>query len=382
MSSSACLSPEHAQLQEAVREFARRDVAPRAAEIDRSAEFPHELVRKMQELGIFGICVPEEYGGTAADHTALLLAVEELAVASGAVANIAMVQSCYTELLARSAAPEIAKEWVPAAVRGEKLLAVCMTEPHTGSDAAAITTTARRDGDNYVIAGQKQFITMGTVADGAVVFARTAEGRRDAISCFFVDLSTPGVNRLGHDDLLGMRGQATGGIAFDDVVVPAGNLLGEEGKGFAIAMRSFEVGRLVIGALAVGLARAATEAAAAYAKERVAFGRSISTFQGVSFPIADMHARTTAARLVLQAGAARLDAGQPFTMEASIGKLLASDAAMAAATDSLQVHGGMGYSMELPVQRIFRDAKLTQIYEGTNQIQRHIIANLVMSQAT
>lgn len=372
-------TPEQQMLQEAAREFARQEVGPRARAIDEADEFPHDLVRRMHELGLVGMCLPEEYGGAGADHTAYLLAVEEIAAESAVLANINMVQKCYSEFLHRHAPPAMARCWVPAIAAGEKYIAVALTEPNCGSDAGAIRTVARRSGDEYVITGQKQFITMAGVCDATIVFAKTdPQAGHRGISTFLVEADRPGFVRLPKDKLLGMHGEETGGILLEDVHVPAANRLGAEGQGFRLAMASFETGRVVIGTLALGIARAAMAAAGAYAQERAAFGRPIADFQGVSFPLADMAARLTAARLVLHLAAARKDRGEPFGTEAAMGKLLASDLAMAAATDAVQIMGGMGYSMDMPAQRYLRDAKLTQIYEGTNQIQRVIIARALL----
>lgn len=373
------LTDEQRAAQQLARTFARREVSPLAQAIDERDEFPRDLVSRMHELGLVGMCLPEQYGGAGADHVSYLLAVEEIAVASAVLANINMVQACYAELLARHAADAVKTRWVPEIAAGRKLIAVAMTEPHCGSDAAAIRTVARRDGGHYVVSGQKQFVTMGGVCDAAVVFARTdpAAGRR-GISALLIEADRPGFTRQPKERLLGMRGEETAGLSLEEVRVPAENLIGAEGEGFGLAMASFDTGRIVIGTLALGIARAAMEAAAEYARRREAFGRLIGEFEGVSFPLADMWSRLVGARLVLHLAAARKDRGEPFTVEAAMGKLLASDLAMDAATDAVQIFGGMGYTMDLPVQRYLRDAKLTQIYEGTNQIQRLVIARALL----
>lgn len=373
------LTDDQRSVQQLARAFAQREVLPRARAIDERDEFPRDLVSRMHELGLVGMCLPERYGGIGADHVSYLLAVEEIAAASAVLANINMVQACYAELLLHHATEEARARWVPEIAAGRRLIAVAMTEPHCGSDAAAIRTAARRDGDWYVVSGQKQFVTMGGVCDAAVVFARTdaAAGHR-GVSALLVEADRPGFARLPKERLLGMRGEETAGLSLEGVRVPKENLIGADGEGFRVAMRSFDTGRIVIGTLALGIARAATEAAAAYARQREAFGRPIGEYEGVSFPLADMWSRLTAARLVLHLAALKKDRGEPFTVEAATGKLLASDLAMDAATDAVQIFGGMGYTMDLPAQRYLRDAKLTQIYEGTNQIQRLVIARALL----
>ncbi len=373
------LTDEQRATRDLARTFAQREVAPVAQAIDERDEFPRELVRRMHELGLVGMCLPEQYGGIGAYHVSYLLAVEEIAVASAVLANINMVQKCYSELLARHATDAVRARWVPEIAAGRKIVAVALTEPHCGSDAAAIRTAARRDGGHYVVSGQKQFVTMGGVCDAAVVFARTdpAGGHR-GVSAFLVEADRCGFTRQPKERLLGMRGEETAGLALDEVRVPAENLIGAEGEGFRLAMGSFDTGRIVIGTLALGIARAAMEAAADHARRREAFGRPIGEFEGVSFPLADMWSRLVGARLVLHLAAAKKDRGEPFTVEAAMGKLLASDLAMDAATDAVQIFGGMGYTMDLPVQRYLRDAKLTQIYEGTNQIQRLVISRALL----
>lgn len=375
------LTEEQRTVAQLAREFARTQVAGRRQEIDEQDEFPTDLVRQMHELGLVGMCLPEAYGGVGADHVTYSLVIEELAVAAPVLANINMVQKCYSEFIYRAGSEALKKRWVREIAAGRKHVAIAMTEPHTGSDAAAIKTVAVRTGDHYVINGQKQFITMAGVADVAVVFAKTnPDAGHKGISAFLVEADRPGYAITGKEKLLGMRGEETGSLAFVDVRVPAANMLGEEGEGFKLCMYSFDTGRLVIGSLALGIARAALEASVRYAREREAFGRRIAEFQGVAFPIADMYARLEAARLVLHKAAVKKDLGLNFALEASMGKLLASDLAMQAATDAVQIHGGMGYSMELPVQQMMRDAKLTQIYEGTNQIQRMIISRQLLKQ--
>lgn len=374
------LTDDERASRELAERFATEVVRPRAAAIDRTDEFPRDLLEQASQLGIVGMALPSRSGGAGLSNVAFLLALEEVATASATLANILMVQGCYAALLAAIAPPAIAETWVPGVISGERILSIAVTEPDAGSDARAITTTGTRDGDGWRIRGAKQWITMAGVCDASIVLARTSDpDERPAFDLFLVEADRPGYLRGDMADLMGMRGEATGSVVLDGVPVPDDHRMGEPGRGFATLMGSFDHGRLAIAALALGIGRRACEEAVRYAGDRHAFGQPIGAFQGVSFPIADMHAALTAARLVLIDAGRRMDRGERFSTEASMAKLLASDAAVAATNDAVLIHGGMGYSTDVPVERLLREAKLTQIYEGTNHIQRMLIARSLLA---
>lgn len=365
---------------ETARRFASERILPQAADIDASDEVPWDLITEMSKLGLVGVCVPEEFGGIGASTILFAQVLEEIAAACPVLANINMVQSCYAEFLVKSAPASISRAWVPEIIRGDKVLSVAMTEAGAGSDIANIRTTARQVADGYRITGEKQFITLGAVCDAAIVFAVSDEAsdRKDRMGAYFVEADRPGFERGHKDHLMGMRGEATSSLIFNQVHVPRSNRIGLPGDGFSLAEYSFNLGRIAIAALAIGIARSSVERAVKYATEREAFGRPIGKFQGVSFPIADNFASLEAARAVVHRAAAKRDRGEHFFTDASIGKLLASDVAMKAANDAVQVLGGAGYTKEHSAERFFRDAKVTQIYEGTNEIQRMIIGGYLL----
>ena len=359
--------------------FAKDEVRPAAADIDRTDTVPRDLLAAAAELGIVGMALPEEAGGAGMSHIAFLLALEEIATASATLANILMVQGCYAELVFHTASEEVRQEWLPAVLSGQKILSIAVTEPEAGSDLKAIKTVAEPSADGWRIRGDKQWITLAGVSDASIVLCRSgSDGGRPMFDLFFVEADRPGYQRADVASLMGMRGEATGALVFDGVEVGPTNLLGERGKGFRTLMSSFDYGRLAIAALAVGIGRRACEESISYANAREAFGRPIGDNQGVSFPIADMHSSITAARLVLHDAARRMDRGERYSQQASMAKLLASDAAVNATSDAVLIHGGMGYSTEVPVERLMREAKLTQIYEGTNHIQRMLIARSLL----
>jgi len=370
------LTEEQRLLRDTAREVAQNLLAPYSAEWDREARFPKEALAELGKLGFMGVLVPEQYGGAGADHVGYALALEEIAAGDGSVSTILSVQNSVGCLPILNYGSEEQKQrfLVPLA-KGEKLACFCLTEPQAGSDAAALKTRARRHGNRWVLSGTKQFITSGSTADLAIVFAVTdpAAGRK-GISAFVVPTSTPGyrVARLEHK--LGQRASDTAQLVFEDMELTPDLLLGGEGEGYRIALSNLEGGRIGIAAQAIGMARAAYEAALAYAKEREAFGEKLIAHQAVAFRLADMATQIAAARgLVLDAAALR-DAGEPCLKEAAMAKLFASEMAERVASDAIQIHGGYGYLADFPVERIYRDVRVCQIYEGTSDIQRLIIA--------
>ena len=374
MPADPLLTEQHRMMRTVAREFAENEVRPRAAAIDERDEFPRDLYRRMADLGFMSVLLPEEHGGLGADTLTFAIIMEELARVSASIANslAVPVEQCMT-LLEHGNARQ--REYVGPMSRGELIPAFALTEPSAGSDAASIKTTARRDGDWWVINGTKIFITNAHVADLVMVFAVTTPGAgHRGISAFVVPSGTPGMYAGAKERFLGVRGLATGEIVFEVCRVPADALLGEENQGFKLAMSNIDFSRIAMASLALGIAQACLEASVAYARERVQFGQPIWQFQGVGFMLADMSVEVDAARQLVWKACRMRDAGLRYSKEAAHAKLYASDVAMKVATDAVQIQGGYGYSLESSVQRYFRDAKLTQIYEGTNQIQRMIIA--------
>ncbi len=369
------LKEEHRLLREAMREFAQARLAPFAAEWDRKHLFPQDALHELAQLGAFGIAVPQEWGGAGMDYTALAIALEEIAAGDGGVSTIVSVNNCpVCAILMGYASPEQKERFLRPLASGRALGAFCLTEPHAGSNAAALKTTAVRDGDHYVLNGVKQFITSGKNADYAMVVAVTdrAAGKR-GISMFVVPTDTPGYVVARVEEKMGQRSSDTAQIVFENCRVPAANLIGEEGAGYKIALSALEGGRIGIAAQSVGMARAAFEAALKYAKERTSFGQPIFEHQAVNFRLADMATQIEAARsLVLHAAALR-DAGAPCLKEAAMAKLFASEMAERVCSDAIQIHGGYGYVTDFPVERIYRDVRVCQIYEGTSDIQRMLI---------
>ena len=373
------LTPEQQMIRDAMRTFSQERLAPFAAEWDRTHAFPAEALKQLGELGAMGMCVPEEWGGAGLDYISLVLTLEEIAAGDGATSTIVSVQnSLACGITQKYGTPEQKETWLKPLARGEKLGCFCLTEPHTGSDAAAITTRAERDGDHFVLNGVKQFITTGKHADMAIVFAVTnkAAGKK-GISCFLVPTATPGyiVGRV--EEKMGQHASDTVQILFENCRVPASALLGAEGEGYKIALSNLEAGRIGIAAQSVGMARAAYEAAVRYAKERVTFGVPIIEHQAVSFRLADMATQLDAARLLTWRAAQLKDAGRPCLTEASMAKMFASEAAEKIASDAIQIHGGVGYTSDFPVERIYRDVRVCQIYEGANDIQRLVIGRSI-----
>ncbi len=378
------LSEEQLMIQAAAHDFAREEIAPVAAEYDASGKFPVETVRKMGELGLMGIEVPAEYGGAGMDAISYVLALIEISAADASHGTIMSVNnSLYSHGILKNATEAQKQTFLTPVASGEKVGAYALTEPQSGSDAANMRTRARRsdDGSHYVINGKKSWITSGPVADFVVLFAVTdPQAGSKGISAFLIDTKVKGFSCGKTEPKLGIRASATCEIEFEDYVCPAENLLGEEGKGFSIAMGVLDAGRIGIAAQSVGIARAAYEASLDYVRNRKAFGREIGSFQMLQAKIADMKCRLDASLLLtLRAAWAKqqaLSSGARYTLEGSMAKLFASETAMWVAHQAVQIHGGMGFSKEMPIERYFRDAKITEIYEGTSEIQRMVIGRL------
>ena len=371
---------EHEMMRKMVRDFAEKDVAPLAAELDEKGEVPFENIKTMGRLGLLGLTAPEEYGGCGADTISYVIAIEELSKACASTAIVMAVQNSLVNYgLAKFGTEEQKQKYLTRLVTGEWIGAFALTEPGAGSDAAAQRTTAVRDGDDYVLNGSKCFITNGGFADVVIVFAMTDKSRGTrGISAFIVEKTFPGFSVGKEENKMGIRGTNTSELIFEDCRVPAENLLGKEGQGFKIAMVTLDAGRIGVGAQAVGIAQAAFEAAAEYAKTREQFGGPISRLQAIQWMIADMATRIEAARLLVYNAALKKDSGERFTKEAAMAKLYASETAAFVVDCALQIHGGYGYMKEYPVERYYRDARITRIYEGTSEIQRLVIANQVL----
>jgi alkylation response protein AidB-like acyl-CoA dehydrogenase len=384
MSGSALfpLSEEHQMIRDAARDFAQNEIAPIAAEFDESGEFPSKTIKKMGEMGFMGIEVPEEYGGAGMDTLSYVLALEEICKADASHGTIMSVNNslfCYGIL--KYGSETLKQKYLKEVASGQAVGAYSLTEPMSGSDAGTMRSRAVRQGDDYILNGRKSWVTSGPVADYIVVFTMTdPEKKHRGISAFIIDTKQPGYTVGKKEPKLGIRASATSEIVFEDYCVPAENRLGEEGEGFKIAMAVLDAGRIGIAAQALGIAEAAYEASRQYATEREAFGQKIGEFQGTSFKLADMKTRIEAARLMVYNAAMAKEksktTGQRYTLEASMAKLFASETAMFVAHAAVQIHGGMGYSKELPIERYFRDAKITEIYEGTSEIQRLVISRM------
>jgi len=370
------LSPAHLEIRRTVREFAERRIIPVADELERRHEFPTEIIREAASLGLLGVPYPEEVGGTGLDALAYAITIEELSRASG---SIGIIVSAHTSLgcnpLYLAGTDEQKERWLRPMASGEVIGAYGLTEPNAGSDSRGTQTRAHLDGDEWVLNGSKRFITNAGVAGTYIV---TAVTDRDAdshkITAFIVPADAPGFSIGRMEDKMGLHASNTGELIFTDCRIPAENLLGVEGEGDKLFLRTLDGGRIGIASMALGLAQAAYEAASAYAKERRQFGRAIGEFQGVAFMIADMATRIDAARLMTYRAAWLKDTGQPYSTEAAMAKLFASEVARDVTNDAVQVHGGYGYVTEYHVERYLRDAKLTEIGEGTSQVQRMVIA--------
>jgi butyryl-CoA dehydrogenase len=374
------LTPEQTLIRNTARDLANKEIAPRAAEIDKQHRFPREVVAKLSELGLMGVAIPQEWGGAGMDTVSYALALEEISRACASTGVIMSVNnSLVCDPILRFGTEAQKKTWLVPLASGKKLGSFALSEPEAGSDAAALKTVARRDGDRYVLNGTKNFITNGPVADLVVLLANTQPGAGHAgISAFLLDVKTPGLTFGPPDDKLGIRGAPSAQLFLTDVVVPADTLLGEPGTGFKVAMSTLDGGRIGIASQALGIARAAFEAATRYAKQRKTFGQPIAEHQAIQFKLADMCTEIDAARLLIWKAASRKDAKVRFSTEASMAKLFASEMANRVAKEAVQVFGGYGYLSDFPVERHFRDAKITEIYEGTSEIQRLVIASAVL----
>jgi alkylation response protein AidB-like acyl-CoA dehydrogenase len=383
MNGSPYLTEEHHMFRAMVREFAEKEVAPLAAHIDETQEFPMQTIKKMGPLGLMGVPFPEELGGAGMDTLAYTIAVEEISrVCAATGITLAAHVSLGTSPIFLFGTDAQKKKYIPPMASGEAIGSFGLTEPEAGSDAGGTKTMARRDGADYVLNGTKIYVTSGRYANTLCVSARTSEGRTTkGISAFIVETKTPGFKVGTKENKLGIRGSDTSVVFFEDCRVPAENLLGAEGEGFQVFMKALEGGRISIGAMALGIAQGAYERSLAYSKERVQFGQPISKFQAVQFMLVDMHTQIEAARHLVYHAAWLKDRGQPIIKESSMAKLYASEAAMFVTTKAIQVHGGAGYCKEFQVERYFRDAKITEIGEGTSEIQRLVIAREILKDA-
>ncbi len=376
------LSEEHEMIRQAARDFAQNEIAPIAAEFDESGEFPYKTIMKMGEMGFMGIEVPEEYGGAGMDTLAYVLALEEICKADAAHGTIMSVNnSLYCYGILRFGTEAQKEKFLKPVASGKAIGAYSLTEPMSGSDAGTMRSRAVREGDFYILNGRKSWVTSAPVASYIVAFLMTApEKKHHGVTAFLIETDKPGFVRGKKEPKLGIRASATSEIVFEDYRLPIENRLGEEGDGFKIAMTVLDAGRIGIAAQALGISEAAYEASVAFAREREAFGQKIGQFQGIGFKLADMKTRIEAARLLVYNAALAKErsktTGERFTLEASMAKLFASETANFVTAAAVQIHGGMGYSKELPIERYYRDAKITEIYEGTSEIQRLVISRL------
>lgn len=355
------------------REIATKELAPQVAEAEEAAVFPEAAYRLLGKSGLLSLPFDEEYGGGGQPYEVYLQVVEEIATAWPSVGVGTSVHALTATVVAANASAEVREAWLPRMLSGDWLGAYCLSEPQAGSDVSGIRTAAVRDGDDYVLKGTKQWISNGSCADYYILFARTSEDPKRGLSAFVVPDGTPGMSFGAPEKKMGLHCDVTTQVLFDGARVPAAHLVGEEGAGMRVALSALDAGRLGIAAVATGIAQGALAYAVEYAKEREQFGRPIGEFQGMQFLLADMAAEVERARASYLHAARLKDAGRPFSRQASIAKLTATDAAMRVTTDAVQVLGGNGYTREYPVERMMRDAKVTQIFEGTNQIQRMVI---------
>ena len=374
------LSEEQKLLQQTVREFANTEVKPLARELDETGRFPRETLRKAAELGLTGIPFPEQYGGAGFDHISYAIAIEEISRVCASTGVILSVQnSLYCDPIYRFGSEEQKQRLLAPFARGEKIGCYALTEPQAGSNAAALATHAVRKGDRYIVNGTKAWITNGGAADAAIVYVNTDPPKAEkGITALVVERGTPGFKVGKEEKKLGINATACVELSFTDCEVPIENRIGTEGEGYKVALSTLDGGRIGIAAQAVGIAQGAFEEALKYSQQRMAFGQPISNFQAIQFMLADMATEIDAARLLARKAAWKQDIGARFTMEASIAKLFASEMATRVTHKAIQIHGGYGYSREYPVERMYRDARITEIYEGTSEIQRLVIAAWVL----
>jgi alkylation response protein AidB-like acyl-CoA dehydrogenase len=378
------LSPEHEELRVALRRFAEEQVLPHAAEVDERAEFPWKSFEAYRDSGFIRLAYPTEHGGDGGDMVAYAMLVEEVARVCASSSLFVLISRLACEPILKYGSDELRKRVVPNVVAGECQGSYCLSEPQAGSDVAAMSTRATRDGDHYVLNGRKVWITNAGVSDFYTVFAKTdPAAQHRGMSVFMVEKGSPGFSVGKIENKMGVRGSPTGELIFDDVAVPAANLVGEEGAGFGYAMGALDGSRPIVGAQAVGIAQGALDAAVRYATERSQFGSRVADFQGIQFMLAEMATKLEAARLLVYKACSLLDAGGPGTSKASaMAKWFASDTAMQVTTDAVQILGGVGYVRDFPLERMMRDAKATQLYEGTNQVQRIVIARRLLEEVT
>jgi len=374
------LSDEQRMIQETARDFANNEIAPVADRHNREGKFPLEIVKRLGKMGFLGMSVPEEYGGTGAGNLALVVALEEInRVCASTGVTMSVQNSLVNAPILHWGNEDIKRKFLPRLATGEHLGAYALSEPGSGSDAAGLVTSAVKDGNDYILNGTKNFITTGAEADVVLVLARTDTSHKTrGITAFVIERGTRGFTVGKKEDKLGLRASSTVQLIFEDARVPAAHVLGEVGSGFKIAMHTLDGGRIGIAAQGVGIAQACLDASIKYAGEREAFDQPIGKFQAIQFKIANMAMRVEAARLLVYNAARLKDEGKPHGMEAAMAKLFASEAANDAARDAVQIHGGAGYLEDFPVERFFRDARITEIYEGTSEIQRIVIARHVL----
>jgi butyryl-CoA dehydrogenase len=377
------LTPEQELLRQTVREFAEAEVKPLARELDRTGLFPRENLRKAAELGLVGVAVPEEDGGAGADHVSYSILIDEISRCCASTGVILSVQnSLFCDPIHHFGTPEQKKKFLIPYMRGERIGCYALTEPQAGSNAAALRTTAVKRGDCYVVNGTKAWITCGGVADAALVYVNTEpEKKEKGITALLIERGTPGFKVGKEEEKLGIHATACTELSFSDCQVPVENRLGAEGEGYKIALTTLDGGRIGIASQAIGIAQGAFEAALAYSRERQAFGHPIADFQAIRFMLADMATEIDAARMLARQAAWKQDHGQRFSIEASEAKLFASEMATRVTHKAIQIHGGNGYSREYPVERMYRDARITEIYEGTSEIQRLVIASWLLRRA-
>jgi hypothetical protein len=377
------LTEEQQMIRDSARAFAREQLAPHAAAWDKNHTFPKAALAELAKLGFFGIVVPEEWGGAGADYVSLAVAIEEIAAGDGACSTILSVNNSLACMIILKFGTEAQKtQFLKPLAIGDMLGAFCLTEPQAGSDAADLRTKAVREGDEYVLNGVKQFITSGKNADVAIVFAVTdAQAGKKGISAFIVPTATSGYIVARIEDKLGQHASDTAQIVLENLRIPASYLLGKEGEGYKIALSNLEGGRIGIAAQSVGMAQAAFNAARSYAKERITFGKPIIEHQAIAFKFADMATQIEAARLLVWRAASLRDKGLPCLKEASMAKLFASEMAEKVCSEAIQIHGGYGYLSDFPVERIYRDVRISQIYEGTSEIQRWVISRAVENES-